>query len=119
MQHAVTFEGLVVAEAYEKRGPGEWVVPLFHQVVIAGNERYLDECQQVILMPPSVYTEVYSLWKALPEEERQDTASSFRMFLETCTDQVVAHRIANECGLRNYAQSLEDSNVYLKDQLGT
>lgn len=109
-------ESLIVAEAYDKRGPGEWVMPLFQQVVLGGNIDYLDELHQAIILPASTYTEVKSLWMQSELEERQDTASNFREFLETCRDKAEALKIATEVGLTRYAAELVSNYPLLGDE---
>jgi hypothetical protein len=108
-------ESLIVAEAYDKCGPSEWVTPIFQQVVLGGNEEYLDHIQQAIILPASIFTDVMALWLAGEREERQATASNFRDLLETCRDKQVALTIASQVGLGRYAVELLQAYPLLED----
>ena len=54
-------------------------MPLFRQVVIKGNYKYLEDFLECMLIPTSVYAEVATLWHKEELPTRKATAGGFRV----------------------------------------
>jgi hypothetical protein len=74
------------------------------QVVDLGNDRYLSDYMELMMVPGSLFSDIVTLF--LRDPERASKAAALQELLENCADMVLRHKLAVEAGLTKYAEAL-------------
>ncbi|XP_072167354.1 spatacsin-like [Diadema setosum] len=113
-QHPKFHEALIIQDAYPKQS--EWSAALYHNVVLQGNFRYLEDFRASIQLTANHFTEVASRYR---QESNKTSlmASHMQRFLGHCPDVLTTYRIANQLEFKDMALNLlkGDAGAYLTD----
>jgi len=98
----------LVAEAYERSQPAEWVNAVYTQAVLNGNLAFAEHHALVGRPPGSFYIELVSRYKADAAAQARGTAvlTNLRRTLETCPDPVVQYRLADSLKMADLMEAL-------------
>ena len=83
----------LVAEAYERNQPAEWVSAVYAQAVLNGNLAFAEHHALVGRPPGNFYIELVNRFRADPVAQQRGPAvlNNLRRTLETCADAVVQY----------------------------
>ena len=101
----------LVAEAYERNQPAEWVSAVYAQAVLNGNLAFAEHHALVGRPPGNFYIELVNRFRADPVAQQRGPAvlNNLRRTLETCADAVVQYRLADELKFTDLMDALAAS----------
>ncbi|XP_048583501.1 spatacsin [Nematostella vectensis] len=115
-QHTHFFEALLVADAYDKRGPGIWVDSVYSHVVLAGDFKYWQDLKSVMAPSSLLFVDVANKYKNDSPRSSQAMAN-MKKLLGHLPELRVRYRIAVDLGFRDMSANILDSDggAYLRD----
>jgi hypothetical protein len=97
----------LVADAYDRNEPAEWVAAVHAQAVLGGNIAFAAQHAQLSRPSGSFYVELVRRYKGDPQVARTPAAAAnLRRTLETCADTVVQFRLAEDLRLSEVTDAL-------------
>jgi spatacsin len=91
--HTKFWEALIVNDSYEKKA--DWSQAIFNQVVLNGNENYLNDFTRFIQLTPTIIEEVAKRYKTAKKLHPKATNNMKKLLVKHCKDISLYYRLSS------------------------
>jgi len=103
------YDTLIIATAYKKNELANWVNPLYQQVVVLNNFKFLEDYLATFPYAPEMFIEMHCKFKL--DNQKNAHSHTFQKFLGYLSDQYLKYDIARDIGFEDMASEIANSNA--------